>query len=215
MRKIFAPLILSAVIFLSGCGQDDSPEIALNDIKNALTERDAVKLSERVNLDEFFSATYDAVTIELAKNYDTYKEKYPDDPYFQHSAEFLTTYNAEHKARHMKFLDGVKSAFFAKISPPEKPEDNPAAYVAEEFDLIRQAAAATVKEIHIDDNRAIMLLDVSGDNSLRGQFIGQMTFELTFHRDEKNFWHLDAIKNLDALTPILLDKAEMIWITFF
>lgn len=209
------PLILSAVIFLTGCGHEDTPTAALDEIKIALAEKNEAKLSERMNLDEFFSATYDAATVELAKNYDEYQAKYPDDPYFQHDAEFLKTYNAEQKERHLKFLDGVKEAYFAKIPAPEMPEENPTAYVANEFELIRQATDVTVKETRVDGDKATIVLDVRGDNSLRGHFIGQMTFELGFHRDEKNFWHFDGIDNLNELMPTLVDKAELVWITFF
>ncbi len=213
--KIFATLILSSIIFLTGCGRQDSPEAALNEIKIALAERNETKLSARVDMDEFFSQTYDAATVELAKNYDAYKEKYPDDPYFQHSAEFLTEYNAEHKDRHLKFLDGVKDSFFDKIPAPEIPEDNPTAYVADEFQKICDATTATVKETIFDGDKATVVLDVHGDNSLRGMFVGQWIFKLAFHRDEKNLWHFDEIANLDELTPALVDKAEIVWITFF
>ena len=212
--KNFFVTICAATMLLTGCGQSDSPEAALNEISIALAERDAAKLSERVDLDEFFSATYDAATVELAARYDDYKARYPDDPYFQFSAEFITNYNAEHKALHMKFLDGVQSAYFAKIPAPVKPEDNPTAYVANEFDLIRQAADVTIKDTRLDDDRATVILDVRGDNSLRGQFIGQLTFELAFRRDADNRWHFEAIENLDALTPTLVDKAELVWINF-
>ena len=213
MLKFFAPLIL-AVIFLTGCGQEDSPEAALNEIKIALAEKDSIKLSERVDLDKFFSTAYDATTVELAKKYDAYKARYPDDPYFQHSAEFLMTYNAEHKDLHLKFLRGVSDSFFAKMPEPLTPEDNPAAYVACEFEKLRQATDAVIKETRIDNDRATIILDVRGDNSLRGQFIGRLTFELSFHRDEKNLWHFDGIENLDELMPVLVDKAEIVWITF-
>ena len=214
--KIFALMILSALIFLTGCGKEsDLPENALNEMKIALADRDSAKLLERVNLDEFFSTTYDAVTVELAKRYDDYKAKYPDDPYFQHDAEFIKKYNAEHKELHLKFLNGVKDAFFAKLPEPATPEENPTAYVANEFELIRQATNVTIKETKIIDDRATVVLDVQGDNSLTGRFIGQMTFKLGFHRDDKKLWHFDAIENLDELTPILVDKAELVWITFF
>ena len=214
--KIFALMILSALIFLTGCGKEsDSPETALNEMKIALADRDSAKLLERVNLDEFFSTTYDAATVELAKRYDDYKAKYPDDPYFQHDAEFIKKYNAEHKELHLKFLNGVKDAFFAKLPGPVTPEENPTAYVANEFELIRQATNVTIKETKIIDDRATVVLDVQGDNSLTGRFIGQMTFKLGFHRDDKKLWHFDAIENLDELTPILVDKAELVWITFF
>lgn len=215
MIKFFVPLIISAVIFLSGCGHEDTPEAALDEIKIALAERDSTKLAARADLDKFFAKTYDAATVELAKRYDDYKAKYPDDPYFQHSAEFLTNYNAEHKDLHLKFLDGVKDSFFAKVPEPQTPEENPTAYVANEFELLRQATNVTLKETRLEKNHATVVVDVRGDNSLRGQFIGQMTFELGFQRDEKNIWHFDAIENLDELTPALVDKAELIWITFF
>ena len=216
MRKIFMIIFLSLVLcplsLLTGCGKEDSPEIALNDLKVALAERDLQKLSERVNLDEFFSKTYDVVTIELAKNYETYKEKYPDDPYFQHSAEFLTEYNAEHKNLHLEFLRGVKDSYFGGAPEPATPEENPTAYVANEFEKIRQATNAAIKEISIGENYAVITLDVTGDNSLRGKFIGQMTFELAFRKDKENRWHFDEIINLDELTPALVDKAEIIWV---
>lgn len=212
--KFLAPLML-AIIFLTGCSQEDTPEAALDEIKIALSERNSAKLSERVDLDKFFATTYDATTVQLAENYDAYQSKYPDDPYFQHSAEFLTEYNAEHKDLHLKFLSGVKEAFFAKMPEPETPEENPTAYVANEFEKLRQATNATITETRIDDDKATIILDVQGDNSLRGQFIGQLTFKLGFHRDEKNHWHFDEIENLDELTPALVDKAEIVWITFF
>lgn len=212
--KLLVPLIISAVIFLTGCGQEDTPEAALNEITLALAERDSSKLSERVDLDKFFATTYDATTLELSKRYDDYKSRYPDDPYFQHSGEFLTTYNTEHRERHLNFVRGVKDSFFAKMPEPSTPEDNPTAYVANEFEKLRQATNATIKETRIDDDEATIILNVQGDNSLRGRFIGQMTFELGFTRDEKNRWHFDEIKNLDELMPALVDKAEVVWITF-
>lgn len=213
MKKVLLFLML-VVIFLTGCGQEDTPSAALDEIKLALAERDSIKLADRADLDKFFSTTYDATTVELAEHYDDYKTKYPDDPYFQHSDDFLMTYNAEHRQQHLNFLRGVSDSFFAKTPEPVTPEDNPTAYVANEFEKIRQATNTTIKETRFDDDEATIILDVQGDNSLRGQFIGQMTLELGFTRDDKNRWHFKEIKNLDELMPVLVDKAEIVWITF-
>lgn len=210
MKKIFAIIILLMMI-ISGCGKADSPEAALTEIKIALAERDSQKLSARADLEEFFSATYDATTLELAKKYDDYKEKYPDDQYFQYSDEFLTSYNAEHKDDHLEFLRGVADSYFAKVPEPTTPEDNPTAYVANEFEKIRQAANATVKGVVVKENSATVILDVAGDDSLRGRLIGQMTFKLGF-RKENERWQFEAIENLDELTPALVDRAELVWI---
>lgn len=213
MQKIFhyTLLITLCTLLFAGCGKEDSPENALAEIKVALAERDSQKLSSRADLEEFFSATYDATTLELAKKYDDYKEKYPDDQYFQYSGEFLTSYNAEHKDDHLKFLRGVADSYFAKVPEPTPSEDNPTAYVANEFEKIRQAANATVKEVVVKENSATVILDVAGDDSLRGRLIGQMTFKLGF-RKENERWHFAAIENLDELTPALVDRAELVWI---
>ena len=216
MKKIFHTLtILLAIFFFAGCAQEDSPAAALNDIKIALETRDAEKLSTRVDLEKFFAATYDATTLALAEHYDEFQAKYPDDPYFRQDADFLTAYNAEHRTRHLNFLRGVSDSFFANLPAPTTPEENPTAYVANEFEKIRRASTAEILETRIDGERAIVVVDVQGDNSLSGQFIGRLRFELAFRRNEKKFWQLDAIKNLDALMPALVDRAELIWVTFF
>ena len=214
LRKLFTILFLSAILF-SACGKEDSPEIALNNLKIALAERNSENFAAHVDLNDFFSKTYDAVTIELAKNYETYKEKYPDDPYFQHSADFISNYNAQHKNLHLKFLNGVAKAYFAKIPEPIAPEDNPTAFVANEFEKFRHATNSTIKKIVVNQNSATIILELAGDSSPRGKFIGNLTFNLVFRKDNQNQrWLLDKIENLDELTPILVDKAEIIWINF-
>ena len=115
----------------------------------------------------------------------------------------------------MKFLKDVETAYFEKLPEPQTPEENPHAYVANEFEKIRQATNAVVKKIEIDGDKALMTVEMQGDGSIRGQFIGTLTFQLSFDKDEKNHWRFNKIENIDELTPTLVDKAEMVWITFF
>ena len=60
-----------------------------------------------------------------------------------------------------------------------------------------------------------MTVEMQGDDSLRGKFIGNIIFELGFDKDAQGIWKLTKIENLEELTPPLVDKAEMVWITFF
>ena len=217
IKNFFTKLILifSLTIFFAGCGNSDSPEKSLSEIQTALEQRNFEKLSERVDAEKFFSQTYDDMTIELAKNYEAYQKKYPEDPYFQHSADFLKDYNFTHKDLHLNFLEGVKNAYFEKLPEPATPEENPYAYVANEFEKIRQASTAVVKEIEIDGDKAVMTVEMQGDSSIRGQFIGTLNFKISFDKDKNDNWRLNKIENLDELTPPLVDKAEIVWITFF
>lgn len=216
MKNLFlAILFILAATSFAGCGKEDSPSDALAELQTALNEKNPDKLSERIDLENFFAQTYDDATIELAKNYDEYSKKYPDDPYFQHDAKFLEKYNLDHRELHLKFLSGVQNSYFAKIPEPETPEKNPHAYVANEFEKVRLACDADVKNISVNENRATITLNIRGDNSIRGQFIGEMTFKLGFEKNNSGKWRLIKIENLDELTPTLVDKAEVVWITFF
>ena len=216
-RNIFFVMILffATTIFFTGCGEKDSPEKALSEMQNSLEQKDFEKLSERTDLEKFFSQTYDDVTVELVKHYDEFGKLYPEDPYFQHSAEFLKKYNSDHRDLHLKFLREVADAYFKKIPEPENPEKNPYAYVANEFEKIRLASNAVVKDIKLDGEKAFLTIEMQGDNSIRGQFIGNLIFKFSFDKDKNNIWHFNKVENLDELTPILVDKAEKVWITFY
>ena len=217
MKKFLSAILILSVtlIFTVGCGKDDSPEIALSEMQKALTERNFEELSKRIDLEKFFAQTYDDVTVELVKNCAEYGKKYPEDPYFQHDAEFLQKYNIDHRELHLKFLRGVQDAYFKKLPEPETPELNPHAYIANEFEKILQASTAKVTETKITDNHATMTVEMQGDSSIRGNFIGKLIFKLGFEKDDKGTWQLIKIENLEELTPLLVDKAEQVWITFF
>lgn len=215
LKKIFATVLIMAAVMVGGCGAEDSPETALNEMQNALAERDLAKLSKRVDVSRLFAQIYDDTTLELAANYEYYKEKYPDDPYFQHDAEFLKTYNEQFKALHLKFADDVKAAYFAKLPEPSTPEENPYAYIANEFEKVRRSVNAEIQNVTIDNDTAEMTLNLKGDSTLRGQFVGDLTFKFGFTKDDDDKWHLTKIENLDELTPPLVDKAEIVWINFF
>lgn len=211
----FILFLLINLILFTGCGKNDTPEVAFSEMQTALNERNFEKLSQRVDVEKFFAQTYDDVTVELVKNCVEYGEKYPEDPYFQHDAKFLQEYNTTHRELHLNFLRGVKDAYLEKIPEPETPEENPHAYIANEFEKILSASTAVIKDTKISDKNATMTVEMQGDSSIRGSFIGNLTFKLGFEKDSEENWKLIKIENLDELTPVLVDKAEQIWVTFF
>ena len=98
---------------------------------------------------------------------------------------------------------------------PTDPEENPHAYVANEFEKILQASTAAVKDTKVEGNHATLTVEMQGDDSIRGKFIGNIIFKIGFDKDANDKWHFTQIENLDEVVPTLVDKAEMIWITFF
>lgn len=216
MKKLFAILLIfTAVIFAACSKEEDTPTDALTEIETALAERNFNQLSSRVDLEKFFAQAYKDGTVELSKNYDYYKEKYPKEPYFQHDAQFVEPYNAEFEAENLKFAEDVAKAFFAKVPEPDTVKENPEAYVANEFEKIRRAVSAEIKSVTIDKDSAEMILNLNGDSTLIGQFVSDFDLKLAFVKDENNKWQLTKIINLDVLTPLIVDKAEIIRINFF
>ena len=211
MKKLYTTILILFTIFFAGCGNEDSPEVALQEIQDALNERDFKKLSARVDTEKLFAQVYDDETILLAKDCEDYGKKYPKDPYFQHDGEFIKRYNAEHRNLHLDFVRKVRAAYFERIPAPDEPQQNPYAYVANEFEKIREASTATVKNVEVKNKLATVTVEVKGDSTLLGYFIGRLTFKFGFEKIGDK-WTLTKIENLDELTPPLVDKAELVWI---
>ena len=216
MKKLFAILLIfTAAIFTSCVKDEDTPNDAISEIQIALAERNLQKLSSRIDLEDFFKQIYEAGTVEFFQNYDYYKEKYPKEPYFQKDAEYLKQYNENFETQNLKFAEDVTKAYFAKIPAPEKAEENPAAYVANEFEKIRRAVSAEIKSVAIDNDSAEMILNLNGDSTVIGQFVSDLDLKLGFIKDKNGNWHLNKIENIDVLTPLIVDKAEIIRENFF
>lgn len=216
MKTLFAILLVFTAAIFAACGKDeDTPIDAITEIETALAERNTSQLSKRVDLEKFFTQIYRDGSVEIAKNYNYYKEKYPKDPYFQHDETYVAQYNEEFEERNLKFVADVIKAYFAKTPAPEAPAENPEAHVANEFEKIRQAVTAEIKSVTIDVDSAEMILNLNGDSSLIGQFVSDLDLKLGFYKDENGKWRLSEIKNIDVLTPLVVDKAEIIRVNFF
>ena len=211
MRKFYSTILILMTILFASCGVGDSPEQALEEIQKALNTKDVEKFSARVDSEKLFAQIYDDATIELAKNCDVYGKKYPKDPYFQKDGEFIKKYNAEHRDLHLDFARKSHDAYFANLPAPKEPHDNPYAYVAHEFFEIHKVSNGTVENVEVKDNTATVTVKVEGDGSLRGLFVGLLTFKLGFEKVGGK-WMLTKIENIDELTPTMVDKAELVWI---
>lgn len=211
MRFFLTTILIFMTTFLTSCGISDSPEDAVQEIQEALIERDFKKFSARVDTEKLFAQIYDDATIVLAKNCDEYGKKYPKDPYFQHGGEFIKNYNAEHRELHLNFARKSMAAYFENLPEPKEPQDDPYAYVAHEFYKMYLVSMASVKDVKINGNSATAAVNISGDRSLLGIFVGFLDFELGFEKIDGK-WTLTKIENVEELTPTILDKAELIWI---
>ena len=211
MKFFCTTILIFCAMLITSCSLTDSPKTAFEEIQTALNQRDSKKFYERVDTQKLFAQIYEESTIQLAKDCEVYAKKYPKDPYFQNDGEFIKNYNAEHHDLHLDFAQKSLDAYFENLPAPEEPKDNPHAYVAGEFEKLHLVSTAEVEDEKISGDTATLTVKVQGDNSLRGMFVGLITFKLGF-QNVNGKWKLTSIENVEELTPTFVDKAELIWI---
>ena len=193
------------------CKKIDTPEIALEEIRRAIADRDYEKFCERVELSEFLDVSYDEATEELAKNCDRFHELYPHDLFFQFGEQNIRDYNQKYRAVHIGFLERfIVACFGGNLKMPRSFEADPVNCAAYAFQKIYKMMKTTVKETVAGEDWAVMTVEISG-NIIYRKMIGRLAFKFAFARDETGFWRLRKVTNIDELTSPILDVAETFW----
>ena len=204
MKKVYLLLVAALTLGIAGgCGtKEDTPEDALRDIQTAISKQDRQLIDSRVDVDKFLDNLYSDITVQIADNVKELHNRYPDDPYFWNTPEFIRKYNEEKRGFYMSFDPEMKPDDFVKLF---------AIQCAKEFKNICAAMETKTNSAKIQDNHASIDFEVNGDSTPYGQFIGNLTFRFGFEKDKNGRWHLVSIENLDEIIFPIVDKAELVW----
>lgn len=200
-------------MMMIGCARDeDTPEAALEEIKQSIEQCNDEKFSERVDVRRLLDVAYDDASLELASRVREFGTAYPDDPFFRNSAEDIVLYNELHRDEHMKFVnDVVEECFDRTLVPPANFDDDTIKATAAELRHYYATAQSTVKDVKIDDDglRAELRLEAKIESLYAG---GSHTLPiaLRFEKSEER-WVLKEIKNVGELIMPLVDIAEILW----
>ncbi len=190
--------------------EQDTPEAAWEEIRSSVAERNHEAFSRRVEVSRFINRAYDDATEELADHCEEFHKLYPHDLYFQFGAQNIRNYNEEFRETHLGFLDRFIAAYFNNEKKSKTFEANPVTFAAGAFKKLHSAARSIVKETYVEGNRAVMLVEITGGFIYR-RTIGTMDFRFEFERDSEGYWRLTCVRNVDELTPPILDVAETFW----
>ena len=72
MKKFLLPLALT-ILMLVGCAREDTPEAALEDIKQAIEQCDEEKFSARVDVRSLLSVAYDDASLESRRAHEIHQ----------------------------------------------------------------------------------------------------------------------------------------------
>ena len=193
------------------CNALDTPNIALEEIRRAIAERDYANFRRRVELADVLDAAYDETTEELAQNCEKFHELYPHDLFFQFGEQNIRDYNREYRAVHLGFLERFITAYFdGNLKMPRNFEEDPVNCAAYAFHKIHKMMRTTVRDMQENDGQAVATVEISG-NLIYRKIIGRLTFRFGFSKDETGFWHLTRVANIPELTSPILDVAETFW----
>ncbi len=189
----------------------DAPELAFEEIRKAISERDYEKFRERVELAGFLDDAYREATEELAKNCEKFHEMYPQDVFFHYGAQNIRNYNEEYRRVHLGFFEQFIAAYFGgNLKMPKSFEADPVNCAAYAFQKIYKMMKTRVKDTSVEDAWAVMTVEISG-NLIYRKIIGKLTFQFAFARDATGFWRLRKVTNIEELTAPILDIAETYW----
>lgn len=212
MKKFYLLLLTALTLGITGgCGKEDTPEDALRDIQMAIANQDRQLLETRVDTDKFLNTIYTDVTSEIADNVTELHNRYPDDPYFWNTPQFIRKYNEEHRGFYMSFVNASVDAYFDPEIKPDNFLNIFAIQCAKEFKNLCSAMETKSAPAKITGSHAMIDFEIKGDSTPYGQFLGELKFRFGFDKSEDGRWRLTKIENLNELIYPLVDKAELVW----
>ena len=213
MKKIYVLLLTALALGITGgCGtKEDTPEEALKDIQTAIANQDRQLIESRVDVDKFLNGLYSDVTEELADHVADFHSRYPEDPYFWNTPQFIRKYNEDHRGFYMSFVNASVDAYFNPELQPDNFLNIFAIQCAKEYKNLCAAMNTKVSKATIEGDHATIDFELTGDETPYGEFLGNLKFKFGFDKDNEGRWHLNKIENLGEMMPALVDKAELIW----
>ena len=213
---LLALLLLLCMTCTAGCqsAHEDapSPETALHELQEAVKQRDVQKISSYVDLEQFLENTYDISAREMSTRIDVLAKRYPEDPFFWHTTEFMQQYAAEHRDISLHFIHDILAYYFANEAPAVSYDSNPTSWLSGELAKLHAASTAEWKEFRkLDKQHTIAVLRLKGDGSPYGNLTDGITLELGMEQQADGRWKFTGIENIPELILPVADKAEMFW----
>ena len=203
-------LMLSIIFSMAGCEREDTPEAALEDIKQAIEQCNDEKFSERADVRRLLDVAYDDASLELASRVREFGAAYPDDPFFKNTAEDIILYNELNRDEHMKFINAVVDECFDRtLTPPANFNDDTIKGTAAELRHYFATAQSTVKDVKINGLRAEIRIEATVESLYAGGS-HVLPLVLEFEKAEER-WRLKEIKNVGEIITPLVDIAEILW----
>lgn len=184
----------------------------LEKIRAAINERNFENFSAHVDTEKFLNGGYGEVVAELAKNCAEFKKLYPHDLLFKFGSTALKIYMTKFKGIHLGFVQKVVATYFdTNLTQPKNFLSAPIDFSACELRKFLSALASEIKNISVDENKALAEIEIFGDNSDYGRIFGRLNFKFDFAKNSAGTWELLGVKNIPELVPPILHMCEIFW----
>ncbi len=187
--------------------------LTIEKMRNAINEKNLKNLTAHVDVDKFLNEGYDEVIDELAINCEKFHKMYPHDLLFKFGGTALRFYNEKFRKIHLGFVKKTMDAYFDKnLIAPKSFISNPINFCGVELGKLLKSLSCEVKKISVENSRAIVDVEIFGDNSSYGRMWGKLKFKFEFEFEEKvGVWKLKKILNVRELVAPVLEMAERFW----
>lgn len=209
-------MVLGALVLMVGgivCAQQaqQTPEYALREIAHALESRDAEALDRYVAEDVLLTSSYDEGTALLARDVEKLATLYPDDWFFRHDTEFMTSYLRGRRADDLALLSRVVSFYMRPEATPVSRADGQAHWLATECEKFLAHYTAHVDAVEQRQGEAIAQVTVTGDESDYGRLVPQLTLRLLLRQEGDGHYELTRVENAEEIFYPVVKGVEDYW----
>lgn len=184
----------------------------LEKIRAAINERNFENFSAHIDTEKFLNDGYGEVVAELAEHCAEFKKLYPKDLLFKFGSTALKIYMTKFKGVHIGFVKKVVFAYFDKnLTQPKNFLAAPIDFSAVELRKFLSALTSEIKNISVNENKALAEVEIFGDNSYHGKIFGRLNFKFEFEKNSAGIWILKGVKNIPELVPPILHMCEIFW----
>lgn len=215
--KLLLVLILVAAIlgagFLYAREQEraHTPQYALEQAAKVFTTRDMDLLARYVDYDTFMTKGYDEGAALVSSHIYELHDRYPADPFFNHTPEFMTEYAAMNREAAIACM---KKAFAVYGGGPYKDPDfdtERPQWLATQANRLPAYMNATIQSVDIQGPKAKATVHFHGDSSPAGRLIGDLDIVFDLEEQDDGIWQIKRIANGEELLIPMVDRAEIFW----
>ena len=214
-QKILGVLFALVLVAVGGVAYAKSaertPEYAIEQIAQAIQNKDTETLQRYVDTEAFATATYDEGTAIPARDIENLHALYPADWFFRHDTAFMKGYIAGRRDADLALIGRTLDFYLQPKETPVTRTDGEAHWLANETRKFEDHYTAKLTGVEQQGTTAIATIEIAGDDSDYGRLVPQLTVKAELVQQDDGHYMLTRITNGEEIFYPIVKGVEDYW----